>query len=552
MTVHANTPKRSAALATGLPQISPPTNRAQVGGIILVLVITYFCFFHGLTAFGLVGPDEPRYAAIARDMAITSDWITPRLHGEPWLEKPILYYWSAAIGYRLLGDSELAARLPSAVGALTTLLALGWLTRRFYGSHTALLFGLVFPSSIAGLAFSRAATPDMLFSSSLAVTLAVAMPLILVPRLKHIISYQIGFGVALGLAVMAKGPAGVVLAGASCTLGALLTRHSSYIWRLTSPPAIVGFGIIALPWYVACGLQNPEFVQVFFLSHNIDRFLTPVFSHTQPFWFFIPVMLLALAPWTAALAHTVCNTANLLSCEKRTGSPSVFLVAWALFPVAFFSLSQSKLPGYVLPAVPACTALLSHAMAKVIRSNTYTRTFGIGLGATLAAMTLTFLAAPEVASSGVQQGAVRPLAVVLGFCALATTYLGYRRRLPAAIATTALGIAFTLWQLNETVLPKLDPMISSRATAQAVLELSTDSPIRTYALHRAWQHGLEYYLSGTILEWNPEDPDGTLVITTRQGMRQMQLEGAGLVMLRTVSNNALLVRTDPSANWQQQ
>ena len=102
------------------------------------------------------------------------------------------------------------------------------------------------------------------------------------------------------------------------------------------------------------------------------------------------------------------------------------------------------------------------------------------------------------------------------------------------------------------MLPKLDPMISSRATAQAVLELSTDSPIRTYALHRAWQHGLEYYLSGTILEWNPEDPDGTLVITTRQGMRQMQLEGAGLVMLRTVSNNALLVRTDPSANWQQQ
>ncbi len=105
-----------------------------------MLLVAYVCLFNGLTAFGLVGPDEPRYASVARDMAAGGDWVTPRLHGQPWLEKPILYYWVAALGYRVFGDGELAARLPSVLGALTTMLALGWVAWRFYGPTTATLF----------------------------------------------------------------------------------------------------------------------------------------------------------------------------------------------------------------------------------------------------------------------------------------------------------------------------------------------------------------------------------------------------------------------------
>ena len=149
------TPDTLTEMATHPPR--PPTafpldNYSVSVRVGLVSIITYICLFHGMTAFGLVGPDEPRYAAIARDMATGDDWVTPRLHGQPWLEKPILYYWGAAVGYRLFDDSELAARLPSALSALAALLALAWLTRRFYGNLSALLFGLLFPSSIARLA----------------------------------------------------------------------------------------------------------------------------------------------------------------------------------------------------------------------------------------------------------------------------------------------------------------------------------------------------------------------------------------------------------------
>ena len=221
---------------------------AAGGRLALVLLVAYGCFFHGLTAFGLVGPDEPRYASIARDMAASGDWVTPRLHGEPWLEKPILYYWVAALGYRVLGDGELAARLPSVLGALITMLALGWIAWQFYGPTTAALFGLVFPSSVAVLVFARAATPDMLFTSTLALALAAAAPLVLLNPRRAVWAYQVAFGAALGLAVLAKGPAGLVLAAASTVIGALLTQRGSRVWLVAGPWAVASFGVVALPW----------------------------------------------------------------------------------------------------------------------------------------------------------------------------------------------------------------------------------------------------------------------------------------------------------------
>ena len=522
-----------------------PITRATRVQLAVTLAVTYVCFFHGLTAFGLVGPDEPRYAAIARDMAAGNDWVTPRLHGEPWLEKPILYYWVAASGYRLFGDGELAARLPSVLGALTTLLALGWVTRRFYGDESARVFGLVFPSSIAILVFARAATPDMLFSSTLALALAAAAPLVLVTRLQHTSTYQVGFGAALGLAVLAKGPAGIVLAGAGSMIGALLTGRLRYVWRLAGPWAVTSFAVVALPWYVLCALRNPEFIQVFLVFHNVERFLTPVFLHPQPFWFFGPVMLLGLAPWTAAIVGTIQRSTAPVTDREWTGSPSVFLAAWVLFPVAFFSLSQSKLPGYVLPAVPAAAVLLSRALALAAKRGSRARALGLGTAAVLGAMTVAFLVAPGVDSSGVEPGAVRPLSGMLGVATIITGYLATRGQLREAVAVSALGVGLTLWQLNASVLPQLDHMISTRVAAQEATDLAKGGPIRAYALDRAWHYGLEYYLGRAVSEWNAADPTGSVIVTTLRGMRAMQLEGAGVVILGRVSPEALLVRIDP-------
>ena len=517
---------------------------ATAGQLALVLLIAYVCFFNGLTAFGLVGPDEPRYASIARDMAAGSDWVTPRLHGEPWLEKPILYYWVAALGYRVFGDGELAARLPSVLGALTTMLALGWVAWRFYGQTTAVLFGLVFPSSIAMVGFARAATPDMLFTSTLALALAAAAPLVLLSARRAVWAYQIAFGAALGLAVLAKGPAGIALAGASTLLGALLIRRGARVWRLTGPWTLASFGIVALPWYILCALRNPEFVQVFFVSHNVQRFLEPVFHHEQPFWYFGPVLLLGLSPWTAAIVATAREAATRLTRRPWTGSPSIFLAGWVLFPLAFFSFSQSKLPGYVLPTVPVVALLLAHVLAMAIHFNpNRARAIGLGTAAVLGAMTVTFLVAPAVESAGIEAGAVRPLAGVLGAAALLSGYVGNRGQLHAVVATSALGVALTLWQLNAMLLPRLDPLLSTRATAHRAAELADGGPVHAFELHRTWHYGLEYYLGRQVLEWNRQDPTASIVMTTDRGMRTMRTQGARLRVLQRVSRDALLVLT---------
>ncbi len=540
---------------------------AVVGRLALLLLVVYVCFFHGLTAFGLVGPDEPRYASIARDMAVSGDWVTPRLHGEPWLEKPILYYWVAAVGYRIFSDGELAARLPSVLGALTTLLALGWVAWRFYGPTTATLFALVFPSSVGVLAFARAATPDMLFTATLALALAAAAPLVLLnQRRRSVSASQIAFGAALGLAVLAKGPAGVVLAGASTVIGALLIKRGGRVWRLAGPWALASFAVVALPWYVLCVVRNPEFVQVFFVSHNVRRFLAPVFQHEQPFWYFGPVLLVGLAPWTAAIVATVQEAATRLTRRAWAGSPSIFFASWVLFPVLFFSFSQSKLPGYVLPAVPVAALLLARVLARAVHRNgpaavlrtglgamqdchtrlhvsTRARALGLGTAAALGAMSVAFIIAPAVESAGIEAGAVRPLAALLGVAALAAGYVGNRGRLQATVAVAALGVALTLWQLNAMLLPRLDPLISTRVAAQDAADLADGMPVQAFELHRAWHYGLEYYLGRQVPEWNGEDPVGSVVMTTDHGVRTMQMDGASLRVLRRVSADAVLVLT---------
>ena len=535
-------------MAAENPQTADPWLLAA-GRVALTLVVVYVCFFNGLTAFGLVGPDEPRYANIAREMAAGDDWVTPRLHGEPWLEKPILYYWVAAVGYRLFGDGELAARLPSLLGALASMLAIGWAGWRFYGPTTAALFVLVFPSSVGVLAFARAATPDMLFASTLALALAAAAPLVLLSHPGAVRTHQAVFGAALGLAVLAKGPAGLVLVGVSTVIGALLTTRGPHLWRLAGPWSLASFAVVGVPWYVLCTLRNPEFVQVFLVSHNIERFLTPTFQHQQPVWYFGPVLLVGLAPWTAAIVATLRDAATTLTRRSWTGSPSIFFAAWVLFPVVFFSLSQSKLPGYVLPTVPPAALLLAHTLARSVRHSTSsTRALGLGTAGVLGVMAVTFIVAPGVESAGVEAGAVRPLAAVLGAAALAAGYVGSRGRLHAAVAISALGVALTLWQLNAVLLPRIDPQISTRVVARDATALAAGGTIHAYGLHRAWHYGLEYYIGRPVAEWTDAAPKGSVVVTTTQGMRQIQLAGAGVVVLRRLSSDTILLRTDPNGD----
>src|SRR5690242_8540344 len=280
----------------------------KIGWGVLIVATLWVCYFSHLGALGFVGPDEPRYAWIARAMTETGDWVTPRLYGQPWFEKPPLYYWGAALSFKVFGVSEAAARLPSAISALLATLALAWLAWRVYGGETARWLLLLLPTTVGTIGFSHAAATDMPFSGTLTIAMVCAAGVLGLTRNENspILARTpwlalILFGFFLGLAVLAKGPAAIILSGGAVFFWALFTKRWRDAFRLLHPIAIVSFCATALPWYILCARRNPDFFRVFIIEHNFNRFLTPEFHHIQPFWYYGPVLLIAFVPWTPLL-----------------------------------------------------------------------------------------------------------------------------------------------------------------------------------------------------------------------------------------------------------
>jgi 4-amino-4-deoxy-L-arabinose transferase-like glycosyltransferase len=328
----------------------------------------YICYFYNLSAIGLVGPDEPRYAWIARNMAETGDWVTPRLYGKPWFEKPVLYYWGAALSFKLFGVSDGAARLPSALSALLAGLAMAWLALRVYGPNTARWLLLLLPTTVGMIGFSHAAATDMPFAATLAMAMVCIAVILGLPKNEHTPILPrtpwlalFLFGFFLGLAVLAKGPAAIILASGAVFLWAHLTNRWRDAFRCLHPIAIASFSLTALPWYILCARRNPDFFRVFIIEHNFKRYLTPEFQHIQPFWFYIPILLIAFVPWTPLLLWSAFRGLRRWQQKRQLTPFSIFLLAWAVFCVLFFSTSQSKLPGYILPALPPLALLLARS-----------------------------------------------------------------------------------------------------------------------------------------------------------------------------------------------
>ncbi|HWG57880.1 MAG TPA: phospholipid carrier-dependent glycosyltransferase [Candidatus Acidoferrales bacterium] len=508
-------------------------------------VAIVICLFGQLGAIGLTGPDEPRYAWIARAMARTGDWVTPRLYGQPWFEKPVLYYWAAGLGFRLHLPAEWAARLPSAIAALAAALAIAWLARRHYRAtrdfacNPALIAPLLFALSVAAIGFARAATPDMLFTATLTLAMASAAAVLegasagaasearSAPIWRDAAPLAL-FGAFLGLAVLAKGPAGVILAGGAVLLWALIAKRWRQALRLGHPIAIAAFLAVATPWYALCAARNPSFLHVFILEHNFERYLTPLFQHRQPFWFFGPILLLALLPWTALLFPAGREGIKLWR-ERRWGrSPGFFFACWAIFPLVFFSFSESKLPGYILPAIPPLALLLGIALTRLFRQRSrWLRWIFAFIGLTWIILGLTAGLWLRRVPAGARADIGHAIWISAGVAiaaGIAIIVLGALRPRDALLLSLGIVVLF-VEMAGAGILPPLDPYVSARWHANLMRNDLHPNRIFTFGLQRSWNYGLAFYFGRELPEWSASDPAPALVLTTPAGLRQIRADG---------------------------
>jgi 4-amino-4-deoxy-L-arabinose transferase-like glycosyltransferase len=484
--------------------------------LIAIVATLYFCYFRQLGVVGLMGPDEPRYAWIARDMMESGDWITPRLYGSPWFEKPPLYYWGAALSFKVFGVNETSARLPSAIAALLATLTLAWLAWRVYGSATARWLLLLLPSSAGMIGFSHSAATDMLFSAMLTCAMVPAGVLLgMVPFARgedrsadrdfgtelsnsaKLIAAAL-LGLFLGYAMLAKGPAAIILSGGAVVCWAAYTKRWKHTLRLLHPVAIAVFCVVALPWYVLCAMRNPDFLRVFILEHNFKRFLTPEFQHIQPFWYYAGIVLIAILPWTPAWLWALVTGIRSLIRGQRLSAMSCFLLSWASFCLVFFTISRSKLPGYILPAIPAIGLLLARAIVKLGP----TRRWSFALTSLVPGIALAvlffelFSHNDQILKKAVAYTPAVELAIAAIGAAnilLALLYLAPRRNL--AMIAAVVPVLFAMFMVDDAL--PFTP-ISSQSARYLADQIRADevplAKLRVAVLKRSTRYGLNFYL----------------------------------------------------------
>ena len=447
----------------------PAILRTRSALLLLSAATLFFLYLFGLDRTGLLGPDEPRYAAIGRDMARSGDWITPRLYGIPWFEKPALLYWMTALGFKAGLTDDLAPRLPVALLSIAFLVFYYAILRRQFGERPAAFSTCILATSAGWLAYSHVAVTDLPLSACF----AAAMLLVLADSGAPVA------GVLLGSAVLAKGLVPLVL-------------FVPALWYLRRRPralaTIVATAVVvALPWYALVTSRNgAAFLNEFFVKHHFERFSTGVLEHVQPFWFFVPVLLGAMFPWTPCLAL-------LFGKELYKDERARFLLAWFAFGFIFFSISVNKLPGYLLPLLPAVAALCGIGLAQAANVR-WMLAFSAALIWLVPAIQDVL---PRALVSGLSRTPVQlPYLLLIPIAALAVVC--WRLERGKAIAVIAGFMVLAAIRIVLDTYPLLDRTVSARAFWKAQVQAGVANTLCLKDANRSWRYGLDYYADRPI------------------------------------------------------
>jgi 4-amino-4-deoxy-L-arabinose transferase-like glycosyltransferase len=310
----------------------------------------------------LANPDEGRYSEISREMAASGDWVTPRLNGIKYFEKPPLQYWASAASFSLFGESEFAARIYTALCGLLALLAVGFTARRLAGDESALLAVGVLLSSPYFLGLGGVVTLDMGLTAWTTVAACAFLLAVAGPELQRR-RWMLVAWAGMALAVLSKGLIGIVFPAAAIFLHCLVNRDWRLLAKLEWVRGILLFLAIAAPWFVLVSIANPEFPQFFFVHEHFERFLTKSHRREEPWWFFWPILFVGFLPWMLTLVPAALDGWRRES-ARETFPWRRFALLWTAFVMLFFSASGSKLPAYILPIFPVFALVLGDWLAR--------------------------------------------------------------------------------------------------------------------------------------------------------------------------------------------
>ena len=484
--------------------------------VIALVIIVALIWFANLDYRRLIHPDEGRYAEIPREMVATGDWLTPRLDGIKYFEKPALQYWLTAAAYEAFGIRQWTARLWPAVAGFAGLLFIGYVGFRLAGPR----LGLYSAAALGGCVWYVLNAHILTLDSGLTFWMSVGFGALLLAQRAAATPQQrrrwmLIAWPALALAVLSKGLIGIVLPGASLFLYSLLTRDWAVWRRLHLAAGLLLFALVAAPWFIAVSIRNPEFFRFFFIHEHFERFLTNEHHREGAWWYFIPIFAVGILPWLTVIAWTARRMWSEAVADRNGFNWQRFALVWSAFIFVFFSMSSSKLPSYILPIFPPLALVIGTQLE------------------TLPGRTLIWLTLPLVVVT-----AVCMLAVGFGFDALVRTFadprqpiaplLAYGPWLAAACAVALLGgiaalawlmsgrrtaailaVAFTAQLAALLILTGHDELADSRSAAPILSRvvsqhgpLAPDSPFYSVKMY---DQTLPWYLGRTVTPVQHQD-----------------------------------------------
>jgi len=332
-----------------------------------LLLLAGLTFLVGLGAPAMTDSDEAFYAEAAREMVESGDWLTPYYNYEPRFQKPVLYYWLTAATFVVTGPGEAASRLWAALSGVALVFVTAGLARRWYDDDTALLAGAIVATSFGYVALGRMALPDL--PLALCITATIGAVLVAIgDRVGRPGVWLRAAAVAAALGFLMKGPLAVVIPALVLVPIALIERRLSRLRPTDLVAAVLIFVALALPWYLAMWWRHgTPYLESFFIGDNLERFATDRFNDPRPWWYYLPVVVGGMAPWSPFLLLGAGATLRLLTARGGPGSMETRLAIWVAAPLVLLTISVGKQPRYVLPLLPPLALLMAHGIAERTR-----------------------------------------------------------------------------------------------------------------------------------------------------------------------------------------